>query len=99
MNAYKEQSAILHNLLYKQKQRIGNPELKKKLAFLFCADEENLYRRKLNELAAIINVCEELLIAQKYQRALYYICVVMKKVDDMQKCVEKDFQEIQKEIS
>ena len=98
MDTYEEQSAILHNLLNKQKRRIGEPETKKKLFFLFCVDDKNLYRNELDALAAVINVCEELLIAQKYQRALYYICAVTKKIDSLKNMIDKDFEKIQEEI-
>lgn len=98
MNIYDEQAQILYKLLVMQKERLRDSELKKKFTFILCDTKSSYYKEELYKLERIISVCEELIITQKYQRSLYYLCVLKKKLDNIILKVNKDFYTIQKQM-
>lgn len=98
MSNFSEQASILQSLIRKQKCRMNNTELKKRITFLLCDDNANYYKKELEKLSIIFNICEGLLISQKYQRTLYYLCLIQKKIDRLYKRVNQDFGVIQKKM-
>lgn len=98
MDIYDEQAQILYKLLAMQKERLRDSELKKKFTFILCDTRSSYYKEELYKLEKIISVCEELIITQKYQRSLYYLCVLKKKLDNIILNVNKDFYTIQKQM-
>ena len=98
MDIYDEQAQILYKLLAMQKERLRDSELKKKFTFILCDTRSSYYKEELYKLEKIISVCEELIITQKYQRSLYYLCVLKKKLDNIILYVNKDFYTIQKQM-
>ena len=98
MDIYDEQVQILYKLLVMQKERLRDSELKKKFTFILCDTRSSYYKDELYKLEKIISVCEELIITQKYQRALYYLCILKKKLDNIILKANKDFYKIQNKI-
>ena len=92
-----EQAFVLEKLIARQKRRL-DMDLRKKLSFVMWDCKGTVYEKRMEELALLFRIGENLLFLQQYHRAFIYTILLERKIDWLQDKADQDFERIRQKM-